>query len=120
MQNKAPVETLKPVPQRPPSSADSTSGYFSSGASYVDDQAGKCTGIFRCFIYLHQFPTEDIRNTFLLITCGLLGYDNMQYDRWVSSLGCSALKAEAIYIPQKCWHPTAILQHIITLEIFTT
>lgn len=26
---------------RPPSSADSTSGYFSSGASYVDDSAGK-------------------------------------------------------------------------------
>ena len=40
-QSKAPVETLKPVPLRPPSSADSTSGYFSSGASYVDDQAGK-------------------------------------------------------------------------------
>lgn len=40
VQNKAPVETLKPVPQRPPSSADSTSGYFSSGASYVDDQVG--------------------------------------------------------------------------------
>ncbi|XP_021923386.1 vacuolar protein sorting-associated protein 13A-like isoform X4 [Zootermopsis nevadensis] len=40
VQNKAPVETLKPVPQRPPSSADSTSGYFSSGASYVDDLAG--------------------------------------------------------------------------------
>ncbi|KAJ4427692.1 hypothetical protein ANN_25341 [Periplaneta americana] len=39
VQNKAPVEALKPTPQRPPSSADSTSGYFSSGASYVDDQA---------------------------------------------------------------------------------
>jgi hypothetical protein len=58
------VEALKPVTQRPPSSADSTSGYFSSGASYVDDQAGKFVGIyfFLCFICLHQFPVGGVRN----------------------------------------------------------
>ncbi|XP_068086254.1 intermembrane lipid transfer protein VPS13A [Anabrus simplex] len=44
IQTKAPVEQLKPL-QRPPSSADSTSGYFSSGASYVDDQAGLSVSI---------------------------------------------------------------------------
>jgi hypothetical protein len=57
IQNRAPVETLKPVPQRPPSSADSTSGYFSSGASYVDDQAGKFSEILHklCFMCSYLF-----------------------------------------------------------------
>lgn len=111
------------MPQRPPSSADSTSGYFSSGASYVDDQAGKFMEIFPCFICLHQFPMEDIRNIFLL-TCGLLGYDNMQYGRWVSSLECSALKTEAIYSSEMLvpnyhittYHNSCYLHHMRTSD----
>ncbi|XP_047103973.1 vacuolar protein sorting-associated protein 13A-like [Schistocerca piceifrons] len=38
-QNKVTVEGMRPS-HRPPSSADSTSGYFSSGASYSDDSSG--------------------------------------------------------------------------------
>ncbi|XP_063238425.1 intermembrane lipid transfer protein VPS13A-like [Bacillus rossius redtenbacheri] len=39
MQVKTQAESAK-MPQRPPSSADSTSGYFSSGASCIDDLPG--------------------------------------------------------------------------------
>ena len=53
------METIKPVPLRPPSSADSTSGYFSSGASYVDDQAGE----YSVFI---QKISNNIKNGFVI------------------------------------------------------
>nr|CAD7393578.1 unnamed protein product [Timema cristinae] len=53
VQSKGPIDNAKQA-QRPPSSADSTSGYFSSGASCSEDQPGEYSSCLSVSVQLRQ------------------------------------------------------------------
>ncbi|KAK7790642.1 hypothetical protein R5R35_006536 [Gryllus longicercus] len=113
-QTRIPAETLKPL-QRPPSSADSTSGYLSSGASCIDDQAGLSISIqFRKpEVMIFSDLSESNGHALLLRTEFLVDYSHHPgRDSLVCSLASlhvmSKLQKETKHQPHMVLHPCDI------------